>query len=381
MSVGAISVLFLLDKGLSLSDCASLKLVQVATFLTCDIPLGLFLNKIGPLKSMKWALVLAITGCLGYLLSQSFLGFLIAEFFTALSISIWPAASSAYGMDALEGGSYSKNTFFHQASSAASLSTFLFGVAGGLIYIVQIQLPYFLILIAMSVGLLITLKLKSEVKSDVKSVVISPRNFHIKHITKYFKLWPVVSVLIIIQFFSQMQLHYWQPLLRDLNLNGPQWIFSAAFGCITLIMAFSSYLYSRVCEKEAMKNMRTNLFLLLILGISASLLFYTYTYVSAFLLIGLLYSVSKIASTSVSVQIQESIDSNERLAVIKTVSWAARLGMVLSLSIISILLDKFSVKEIFVIFGLIMIVFSMIYLLTISLDVGINHKENVRIFK
>ncbi|EJF90815.1 hypothetical protein ME1_00015 [Bartonella vinsonii subsp. arupensis OK-94-513] len=85
---GAFIVFYMFEKGLTLIDIGIIKSFQAFIMMVTDIPLGYFADR----KSYKLSIILAAAFAATWLflmgVSTSFSGFLLAEFFNALSLTL-----------------------------------------------------------------------------------------------------------------------------------------------------------------------------------------------------------------------------------------------------------------------------------------------------
>ncbi len=129
---GAVSVPYLLSKGLTLSDLALLKMVQSGGMLLLEFPTGYLADRYGRWLSIVLGLLSGVVSFYAYIYSSGFWGFVAAEILLALALSFWSGAYDAYAIDSLGIGKNKEklNKFYHQNSSmvsAAIIVTTLFG--------------------------------------------------------------------------------------------------------------------------------------------------------------------------------------------------------------------------------------------------------------
>lgn len=133
--VGAISVLYVLSHGISISDFAIIKSVQVATFLIFDIPLGLLIKRIGYKQALFFSYVFSVLGLFLYMLGGGFGSFLIDEFVIAISLCLCPTAFTDYMMDFLnKHPELLVEKVFHRNDMYTGVVNIICGAFGGYLY-------------------------------------------------------------------------------------------------------------------------------------------------------------------------------------------------------------------------------------------------------
>lgn len=96
MLIGATSALFLLSKGLSIADIATLKAIQAFVILVSDVPIGYFADKYDKRISVGCSFVFASMWLILTGLFSNFYGIAIAEVCNALSLTFINGAFDAY---------------------------------------------------------------------------------------------------------------------------------------------------------------------------------------------------------------------------------------------------------------------------------------------
>lgn len=164
MLIGAISVAYLMRAGLSLPQIGLLKSFQAAVIVFIDIPLSYFSDNYSrkfsiALSVLFSAIWLALTG-----MSEGFYGFLLAEFFNALSLGMMSGTFSAYLYDVSksEGADHQAVTIFARYQKNQFFFMGIASLLGAGVFTLEPRLAWFMAALLMSVVLLITWFLPSD---------------------------------------------------------------------------------------------------------------------------------------------------------------------------------------------------------------------------
>ncbi|MET3589838.1 MFS family permease [Bartonella silvatica] len=117
---GAFIAFYMLDKGLTLLDIGIIKSLQALVMMIADIPLGYFADR----KSYKASIVLAALCASIWLflmgISTGFYGFILAELFNALSLTLIAGAYNALLIQ------YAKNKNISSKKALGTSSQYIF---------------------------------------------------------------------------------------------------------------------------------------------------------------------------------------------------------------------------------------------------------------
>ncbi len=365
--VGAICFLYFLSFNLVSKDYAWIKITQAIVFIGLDLPIGYFLSKLGEFKSLIVSIFFGILGSLGYLFFTNFFGFLVSEIFLALSLSTWPVALSAYSMQVLEKYPITGLTekFFHLSDAISNIFIFVCGFFGGVFYIYNKRLPYGIFLSFYLLAILfIKFFLKDfglEEKKD--KAIVNIFNLKIKDVMLVF---PLASIIFLTQFLMQPLFHYWQSFFSDVfgveskNMS----IIFVSYSFLTSSISFS---YSKLTQ---ITFLRTRRFVLLSALFSS--IFYCFfakvsnLYVSLFFF-SLVFGIFNLVQVSSGVLIQHKLKQENRMIMIKFISFYSRIGMLLSLIILHCLFaNLWKLKDIYQLYGFFSIsVFALFLIWTI----------------
>lgn len=234
MFVGATSVTYLLNSGLTLSNIAFLKSVQAIVLIIAELPTGIFADALGRRLSLFFSTILSIIGFGFYFMGSNLSSFVIAESLTALSLCFWSGAYESFAIDNANLNGSSLDEFFHMNSSINSALVLIFGLIGGWLGSKGLQWPYLGAIISFGFLLLILFNFKNDKEinfdsnNSFKSWIKNSLNSLINQFNEYIKiilskeiinsgLFGFIFVQILIQFLIQPILHYWQPYFSTLN--------------------------------------------------------------------------------------------------------------------------------------------------------------------
>jgi MFS family permease len=350
--VGAIGVLYFLSFGMQTQDYAWIKTTQAVIFIGLDIPLGYILSRIGEYKSLLLSLAFGVIGALGYLIFTSFFGFLFAETFLALSLSIWPIALSAFSMRILEGykteGLVEK--FFHFGDAVSNLFVVICGSLGGLLYAFNKYIPYGCFLILYFLAAVFTLLylqnfvvIKTEKKERIKCVISTLKEMR--------AILPLASILFLTQFFMQPLFHYWQPLFEEKFAVSSKDM-SIVFIAYSLSMSTISWGYSKMTH---LSFLRSNLFVVstaIIASLVYSLIARFDNFNSSLIFFALSFGIFNLVQIAGGVLIQNRLKQENRMIITKYISFYARMGMIVSLIILHWLLaNEWEINGVYKLYG------------------------------
>ncbi|WP_375613179.1 MFS transporter [Bartonella sp. AP153HLJHH] len=262
---GAFIVFYMLEKGLTLIDIGVIKSFQAFIMMVTDIPLGYFADR----KSYKISIVLAAAFAATWLFlmgfSTSFYGFLLAETFNALSLTLIAGAYNVLLVQYAKEKLTSTKKVLGSSSQYNYIGMFIFSLIGA--YFADYSSQYiwyiaaFLMLMTTLFGLFFLDDLKGEKKPNKANSLICEA----KEMLSIFIKVPYISLcfyfsLIFFNIFSQ----YWQWIFKDHNINVTYFDLGVTFSLILFSQLLASLLFTKLSE-------RVNFILLLFL--SASLIF------------------------------------------------------------------------------------------------------------
>lgn len=341
--MGAISVSYLLARGLSITDIGLIKTIQALTILVGEYPTGILADIFGHKKSLLLALISTFFGFLLFAFGDSLAAFIFAEILTALSLCFW---SGAYEAFAIERGNLAEehglmDRFFHMNQGLNSLSSLTFGVIGGFAINVSANLPYLLGGGFFLLALFLTLSIPFSADRYGKSLrLIDSLKEHIKNSFSlgFFNpaLFPLFLITILVQFSIQPLLHLWQPLFSSFNATAIG-LHSVVYGSYTLAIAAAGFI-SVYCSKHSWFSSNKTLALLFVFVCTCYTAFsFSNDWLIALVLFSLLQGVLSTSRTMIGIKINNNISHDFRASILSSLSLFSRFGMLFSLQWIQIL--------------------------------------------
>jgi len=256
-----ILVPFWKSAGLSMTQITLIASFYGATVALLEVPTGTFADRFGEKLSINLGGALLIFAAILYAYSSSFVHFLIAEFFWALSRSLMSGADSALLYNTLEG--LDQKSLFNKVQGNAKFLQII-GTASamfltGFVAAKSLRMTFLFTAVFFVVSLIFTLKLKEPrhyrkvVKQSYFKILSETRTFVKKH--KLVK-WYIIFSAIIGSFGSIFWVFY-QEFFQYINLD------ITYFGILFGLYNVAAALFSKYAEKIiAWLNVRTLLILM-----------------------------------------------------------------------------------------------------------------------
>lgn len=252
MLVGGISVLYLLSKGINLTDLGLLKSFQFGLMMIIDLPLSYITDRYSRKLSTILGIIFGALWLIITALSTNIWQFYIAEACNAISLSLFNGAYISYLIDTknkinpdLDNKiilSYDNKynsigmaiCAFIGASFLNPTSNTIWIIAGILLFLV-------------SIGSFIQLPSDTQFQYMDKKIAIHTPNIRqdikellgiIKYKKEIFYGLLVTSILLI---YFQTILQLWQPILQNFNSSDLGWIYGIFFSIVSLAQLLSSY--------------------------------------------------------------------------------------------------------------------------------------------
>lgn len=354
---GAFIVFYMLEKGLTLIDIGIIKSFQAFIMMVTDIPLGYFADR----KSYKISIVLAAAFAAIWLflmgISTSFYGFLLAETFNAVSLTLIAGAYNALLVQYAKAKVTSTKKVLGSSSQYNYIGMFIFSLIGA--YFADYSSQYiwyiaaFLMLMTALFGLFFLDDLKGEKKPNKANSLICEA----REMLSIFLKVPYISLcfyfsLIFFNIFSQ----YWQWIFKDHHINVTYFDLGVTFSLILFSQLLASFLFTKLSE-------RMNFILLLFL--SASLIF-TIAFFEpkkeiAIILVCMIFYLIKYTYLRVEVVLHDSISDHFRATYESFLSTVGRLSLLVFFYMSAYMVDMFGFFSLVYIFA----VYLLIYLLAV----------------
>lgn len=251
MLPGAISAAYLMSKGVSLGEIATLKMIQSSIGFVGELPTGVVADHLGRRLSLLLACIFGAGAFAIYALAGAFMFFAVAEILLALCLCLWSGAFEAYALESSKEpmSEVDVHKFFHSNSGFNSLGTIVGGALGSLIASYAGFLPFAICALAM-MGLLFGLlfafpndnkfqaltvsELFEAAKGTVKPETLKSL-FSKKHL-------PFYAILAAAQFVVQPVIYYWQPWFKPWTEGSQQWKLGVIFTGIQVALLVAGML-------------------------------------------------------------------------------------------------------------------------------------------
>ncbi|KTC21537.1 hypothetical protein AO391_08520 [Pseudomonas marginalis ICMP 9505] len=342
MLIGAFSVIYLLGKGVSLTEIGLLKSFQAVVIVFIDIPLSYLSDRYSRKFSISLSIFCAAIWLITTGLSHTFTGFIVAEFFNALSLGLISGTFSAYLFDASQRekpgstaakilASYQKNQFFFMG---------IFSLCGVFLYNLNERLAWFvagsLMLGVWTVSLYLPKDVKSQKSSPLSlSVFFSEVSGLLGQDSKVNRL----LVLWVLAYGVSLQslIQFWQPLVTYTStIFSHSTILGFVFFAILMAQALSGKLVQSLHESEALDRIAL---LSIALSITLMILSADYTFLSIPYLVTCFFSVSLLSALGLAAIIQRS-PSHLRSTYLSILSTFGKLLMLITMPIIAYVMEN-----------------------------------------
>ncbi|WP_375696830.1 MFS transporter [Bartonella sp. AC70YNML] len=354
---GAFIVFYMLEKGLTLIDIGIIKSFQAFIMMVTDIPLGYFADR----KSYKISIVLAAAFAATWLclmgFSTSFYGFLLAESFNALSLTLIAGAYNALLVQYAKAKVTSTKKVLGASSQYNYIGMFIFSLIGAYFADYSSQYIWYIAAFLMLMTTLFGLFFLDDLKGEKKPNKVNSLICEAKEMLSIFIKVPYISLcfyfsLIFFNIFSQ----YWQWIFKDHHINVTYFDLGVTFSLILFSQLLASFLFTKLSE-------RMNFILLLFL--SASLIF-TIAFFEpkkeiAIILVCMIFYLIKYTYLRVEVVLHDSISDHFRATYESFLSTVGRLSLLVFFYMSAYMVDMFGFFSLVYIFA----VYLLIYLLAV----------------
>ncbi|TBR37458.1 MFS transporter [Marinomonas agarivorans] len=347
MLIGATSTLYILSKGLTLTDIGLLKAYQALIILLFDIPLAYIADKYSRKLSLILSTIFASVWLFLMAIGESIELFYIAETCNALSIALFSGAFIAYLIDNSHIDSKNKNQIkkiLSKFSKYQHLGMALFSIAGAafitinspVVWFISATLTFSLVIF----GFLILPKdcktppiaEKTKIYDDIKNMLSIMKNNGL--------IIPTSLGIVSASFFYQLLIQFWQPLSFSNIIEKPQdgFIFGIILFFILMCQSLASYISEKVERIESVIIIGNTLNVI-------SIIVFLYCLNSDALLfpiaIILMFLANKLISISYSSIFHSLVSSEYRTTMDSGISSISRLVLVLFLPAISFSINFF----------------------------------------
>ncbi|AZE84832.1 permease, major facilitator superfamily protein [Pseudomonas orientalis] len=337
MLIGAFSVIYLLGKGVTLTDVGLLKSFQAVVIVFIDIPLSYISDRYSRKFSISLSILCSAIWLILTGLSQDFTGFLMAELFNALSLGLMSGTFSAYLYDASQRekpgakaakilASYQKNQFFFMG---------IFSLFGVFLYDLNETIAWF-VAGSLMLGIWVVSFLLPKDDGAEQPLPLSLKHFF-SGISKLLDRNSGIKkslVLLVLGYglFLQSLIQFWQPLVT----YSPSFISHSTslgfvFFAILMAQAFSGKVVQMLHGSESLERIALVSIVIAVVLMLSSM---RYSFLSALYLIVSFFSLSLLSSLGTSAIIQDS-PSNFRSTYLSTLSTLGKLLMLITMPLVA----------------------------------------------
>jgi len=373
--VGPILVLYMQENGLTLQEIMVLQSIFAFSIVVLEVPTGYISDRFGTKVTIVLAyLIMAISHIL-YILSNTFLDFLVAEIFFALSFALISGSLEAFVYNTLL--SINKEDEYKKILGNMHFYSYIFGalgaITGGFLAQYGLRFTFIVNIINLSLTPLVALLLveplknsKIRGKESIKEVLeVAKKTFFNGSVLKYIVLFSAV-----IYMFNQSVFWFYQPYLK---LSGVDLVyFGIIFASFQVVAAFSS----KVAHKIEKRLGLLYSFILITLLVSGSLILMgSFVYTFSFLFIYMQQFTRAFKKIIISDAINKKIDSKYRATILSLESFVSKLFISIVMPIIGYLEGVFSLEITLIIMGVFTFILSFSLILIIRRKNGI-FREN-----
>lgn len=354
---GAFIVFYMLNRGITLIEIGIIKSSQAFIMMVSDIPLGYFADK----KSYKISIVLSSAFSAVWLflmgISDGFYGFLLAELFNALSLTLIAGAYNALLVQYSKANLETTKKIIGYSSQCNYVGMFLFSLVGAYFADYSGQYIWYVASFLMFITTIFGLIFIDNIKLECKAYEYNSFAYDVKEMFFIFKNSPYVSIcfcfaLIFINVFAQ----YWQWIFKYCNIEINYFNLGIVFSFILLSQLIASTLFTKLSEKQ-------NIFIISIISLLMIFIifFIDINKIYASILVCIIFYLIKYVSIRAEVVLHDSISDRLRATYESFLSTLVRLSLLIFFYFSAYMIDIFGFFSLVYIF----IIFLFIYLFSI----------------
>lgn len=345
MLIGAYSVIYMLQNGLSVSQVGLLKTFQGIIIVFLDIPLSYFSDRYSRKFSISISILFSSAWLFTMGVADNFFVFMLAELFNALSLGMMSGTFDSYLYDHSknENNNISSQKIFSLYYKYQFMFMGVTSLIGATAYFYIGKLSIFLSSLLMFMVFLISVFLPSD------------RDFKSENNSRFFSFITLASgirqvfagrtgLLILLtvitsSFFLQSLIQYWQVIAgRDLPEEGQTIVLGIVFFFIMLAQSATGFVTETLPSHY---NARFNILLFLaVIASSISAVYFSNIYVSAFFLCIIFFYINFVQIISYS-QLVSHTDSSLRSVTLSTIATLNKIVMFVMIAPFGLFLQRY----------------------------------------
>ncbi|MCB9798291.1 MFS transporter [Candidatus Nomurabacteria bacterium] len=221
--IGTILVIYMMRHGLSLLEVSMVEMGFAVPMLLLQIPTGIMADIFGRKNMYVLSCGLGFIGCVVYTLSDSFMGFLLAEVVLAFSLASASGAFEGWLLARLDSQGYTGThlELFSLGGRYTQLGILVGGLLGGLLAQFDIRYPwYFTCILFFCITVIAALYMKEDfipplVRRSVRETTMEILSGARQHFKVSVSIRRVIAIDALLWCTLQAPNRYWQPMFHD----------------------------------------------------------------------------------------------------------------------------------------------------------------------
>lgn len=345
MLIGAYSVIYMLQNGISVSQVGLLKTFQGIVIVFLDIPLSYFSDRYSRKFSIGVSILFSCAWLLTMSVADNFRDFMLAELFNALSLGMMSGTFDSYLYDHSKNENnnitsqkvfslYYKYQFMFMGLTSLIGAIFFFYAGRMAIY--SSSLLMFLVFI-MSSFLPTDRQFKSDDKLNLFSITMLGKS--VRQVFAGRIGWLTLLTVITSSFFLQSLIQYWQVIAgKDLPEEGQAIILGIVFFLIMLAQSATGFVTEAL---PSSLNARTHyIFFIMVITSSASCFYFPNIYMSVFFLCVIFFYINFVQIISYA-QMVSHTEKSLRSVTLSTIATVNKIVMFVMIAPFGFLLQTY----------------------------------------
>lgn len=358
MLIGATSAMFLLSKGMSLTEVGTMKTLQALVILLADIPLGYFADKKSRKGSILASMLFASMWLFTTAVEDSKAMLYVAEVFNSLSIALLGGAFTAYLLDIakLEKnesihsilGKYQKYQFLTMGiaallgSSFVSIESNIIWIISGIAILGLFCISYFIL--PQDSSVIRANKTKSSFLEDFceikKNLLLYKNEFK-----------SILFQLLLASTTYQILIQFWQPLsdLESINIGSTGIQYGITFCFVLLVQSKASSLASKTSNPQKILSNSNFASLFILVG---TIVLSVFAKELLALSVILIFAVNRYMTVGLQGSFHKLVEDKHRATAESIFSTLLRAVLIFGMPSIGFLLGKFGIYPLLALLGI-----------------------------